>query len=82
MSEEQQFDPQMPEQSDQADQSEQSEQGTKYVLDKKSESDEVVVDDKVLTKSSKPVALTQEEYDRVSNLDGVVLTEADEETGE
>jgi hypothetical protein len=64
-------------------QSEQNDQNEKeYVLDSKSESDEVVVDKKTLTKGGKPVALSQEEYDRVKRLNGVKLTEANKETEE
>jgi hypothetical protein len=64
-------------------QSEQNDQNEKeYVLDSKSESDEVVVDKKILTKGGKPVALSQEEYDRVKRLSGVKLTEANKETEE
>jgi hypothetical protein len=53
-----------------------------YVLDKSSASTEVMVDNKTLTRSGKPVALTQDQYDRASALEGVKLVEASEASSE
>lgn len=51
--------------------------GKSYTLDESSTSDSVMVDDVTLEKYGDPVELTDDQYERVSALNGVTLTEAD-----
>ena len=66
----------------QSDEHQKDESTKEYVLDDKSTSDEVIVDKKSVTKTGGPVALTQDEYDRASALEGVKLVESSEKAGE